>query len=190
MIRRRPRSRTRILGHWDVPAGHDAGVQSSTAIRAGPAASAILLLLVVASCTSGSGSTTSTPPPTSSSPVVARPTSCPATHLTPPPVAGSQQEMVPGSPAVAVECFGKRRAVLSGSELTTLVSQLNGLEHASANTPICLALGPSYFVYFTYGSGSVQLVQVPTICALVTNGQLLAHPTDALIGWLHDRLPG
>jgi hypothetical protein len=89
--------------------------------------------------------------------------------------------MVPGSPVAAVECFKKQRAVLTRSEVSTLAAQLNALRHLPSNTPMCLALGPSYSLFFTYPSGAIQRVEVPTICGPVSNGRLIAERTTDLI---------
>ena len=96
--------------------------------------------------------------------------------------------MVPGSPIAAVLCFGKDRVVLSSSDVSTFAARLNALEHVPVNTPICLALGPSYMLFFTYASGAVQRVEVPTICAKTNNGKLWAQQTPLLLDWLRDTL--
>jgi hypothetical protein len=94
--------------------------------------------------------------------------------------------MVPGTPSVAVVCRGSTRKVVSGTQLSALVTDLNEPGIPSRG---CQAIAlPAWWLYFDYPSGTSQLVTLsPGDCGIVSNGKR-GRNTGPDLGPFLDRL--
>ena len=111
-----------------------------------------------------------------------QPETCPR-HWKYAPVPGSDTMMVPGEPLVLVTCSVMKRSVIDGSQLTKLVTLLNGLPPVpSKKCSIGGAMMISTQLYFNYASGQVQVLNFDPSCHNVSNGTLTAKFTQQTTG--------
>jgi hypothetical protein len=92
--------------------------------------------------------------------------------------------MVPGSPGAAVECvLPNSLAVIRGTQLDQLISDLNALPRHRGPIRVCTGPAPERVLYFVYASGDVQSVYAPTSCvgSSITNGSFKVKATASVL---------